>query len=1028
MRLHRLSVTAFGPFAGTETVDFDELATAGLFLFTGPTGAGKTSILDAVCFALYGQVPGARALGSGRASLRSDHAAEGVAPGVVLETTLRGRRLRVTRSPAWERPKRRGEGTLTEQSHVLVEEQADGGWTTLTTRLDEAGLLLGGLLGLSLQQFCQVVLLPQGQFAEFLRADADRRRALLETLFDTRRFADVEAWLVARRKVTARALDDLDDGYRQLLARVAEVAGEEPADGVADRLDDGEVAGWLDDLLGRGLAAAGATDEAARSAALGAQQAHDAVVAAERVAELRTRAGALEARREALVAAQPARDAAATELEEARRVAPLLPVLAEAGRLRQQLEATRSLADRAHSGLVTVLAATGTAGPAGAVAGGIGGAPSDGSYAPGTARRTRAASPLPALSVVRDAVRSTADEAATLSVLAEQEAEAELLTRRADALQRTAVELGAKATKADDWLGTAPERRLALEAARTDARRAAAELPAASATARAAAEQLAAGVRRDQLMGELATARDALRSLVDRHQQERDQLQDLRGRRLAGMAAELATGLVPGTDCPVCGSRDHPRPAQGTEPAVTPAAERSAEAAVAAAEAARQAGERAVAASEVALAEQTALAGGDTSVEDLRSLAEAAAGHRERTATAAALVPAAETAFDDFAAEHELWERDKVAHETEQRSAAARAAEHQSAAARLTAELRSAQGDDPTIAARRERLERTARDLEGLAGHLSDLDRLERAVDEALARVQAAVAERGLRSVEELSGAVRDDERLQELERLVRVHDAAAAAVGEQLTDPEVAGALALPSEDLDARRTALAEAEAARDRALAAAHAAAERVRRLVRRADEVAATRQTRRPLAERHRLVDGLARLAEGKSADNVLRMSLSAYVLAARLEQVAASASERLLRMTSGRYSLVHSATAAGGRARGGLTLRVLDSWTGRLRDPASLSGGETFSASLALALGLADVVTAEAGGALLETLFVDEGFGSLDEDTLDDVMGVLDDLREGGRTVGIVSHVADLRQRVPVQLHVKRGRTGSTIAQ
>ena len=178
----------------------------------------------------------------------------------------------------------------------------------------------------------------------------------------------------------------------------------------------------------------------------------------------------------------------------------------------------------------------------------------------------------------------------------------------------------------------------------------------------------------------------------------------------------------------------------------------------------------------------------------------------------------------------------------------------------------------------------------------------------------------------------------------------------------------------------------------------------------------------------LVDGLARLAEGKSADNALRMSLSAYVLAARLEQVAVAATERLLRMTSGRYSLQHTAEAAGGRARGGLTLRVLDAWTGRLRDPATLSGGETFSASLALALGLADVVGAEAGGALLETLFVDEGFGSLDDDTLDDVMSVLDDLREGGRTVGIVSHVADLRQRVPAQLHVDRGRTGSTIRQ
>jgi DNA repair protein SbcC/Rad50 len=108
--------------------------------------------------------------------------------------------------------------------------------------------------------------------------------------------------------------------------------------------------------------------------------------------------------------------------------------------------------------------------------------------------------------------------------------------------------------------------------------------------------------------------------------------------------------------------------------------------------------------------------------------------------------------------------------------------------------------------------------------------------------------------------------------------------------------------------------------------------------------------------------------------------------------------------------------------------VLDAWTGVARDPATLSGGETFTASLALALGLADVVTAEAGGALLETLFVDEGFGSLDDESLDDVMGVLDGLREGGRTVGLVSHVADLRQRIPVQLRVEKGRTGSHVQQ
>ena len=159
-----------------------------------------------------------------------------------------------------------------------------------------------------------------------------------------------------------------------------------------------------------------------------------------------------------------------------------------------------------------------------------------------------------------------------------------------------------------------------------------------------------------------------------------------------------------------------------------------------------------------------------------------------------------------------------------------------------------------------------------------------------------------------------------------------------------------------------------------------------------------------------------------------MSLSGYVLAARLEQVAVAASQRLARMTSDRYRLVHTDAPGAARVRGGLTLRVLDAWTGVARDPATLSGGETFTASLALALGLADVVTAEAGGALLETLFVDEGFGSLDDESLDDVMGVLDGLREGGRTVGLVSHVADLRQRIPVQLRVEKGRTGSHVRQ
>ncbi|MFN0282030.1 MAG: SbcC/MukB-like Walker B domain-containing protein, partial [Kineosporiaceae bacterium] len=183
---------------------------------------------------------------------------------------------------------------------------------------------------------------------------------------------------------------------------------------------------------------------------------------------------------------------------------------------------------------------------------------------------------------------------------------------------------------------------------------------------------------------------------------------------------------------------------------------------------------------------------------------------------------------------------------------------------------------------------------------------------------------------------------------------------------------------------------------------------------------------PIVRRFAVLDGLSRCLDGTGGDNSRRMPLSAFVLAARLEQVAEAASLRLAQMSGGRFGLVHSDAAEKGVRRTGLGLQVVDEWTGRHRDTASLSGGEAFYTSLALALGLADVVSAEAGGTTIETLFVDEGFGSLDEDTLEEVMDVLDDLRSGGRVVGLVSHVADLRDRMPARLEVVKGRTGSRL--
>ncbi|MGN6783290.1 MAG: AAA family ATPase, partial [Marmoricola sp.] len=222
MRLHDLRITAFGPFAGTVEVDFDDLGATGLFLLAGPTGAGKTSVLDAVCFALYGEVPGDRQQAR---HLRSDHAPDGAVPEVVLTASIAGRTFRFTRSPAWERAKRRGTGTTRQQPRVLVEERVGGSWTGLVTRLDDAGLLVGSLLGMTCTQFTQVAMLPQGRFQAFLRASSTERHALLQRLFRTDRFERVEQWLAEHRQALRRDSEALGAAVSGHLHRLQEAAG-----------------------------------------------------------------------------------------------------------------------------------------------------------------------------------------------------------------------------------------------------------------------------------------------------------------------------------------------------------------------------------------------------------------------------------------------------------------------------------------------------------------------------------------------------------------------------------------------------------------------------------------------------------------------------------------------------------------------------------------------------------------------------------------------------------------------------------
>jgi DNA repair protein SbcC/Rad50 len=273
MRPHGLRVTAFGAFGGTVTVNFDDLAAAGLFLLHGETGAGKTTLLDAIGFALYGRVPGVR--GDAK-RLRSDHADPATPTEVELEATIGGRRIRVTRRPEQTRPKKRGDGFTTEQARVLLQERSGDQWVTLSTRVGEADTEIADLMGMSAEQFFQVVLLPQGQFAQFLHANAEKRGELLQRLFGTDRFRVVEKWLAARRLDATHEVDAASARLGRLAARIAEAAGA-PTPDQAD-LAPAELTGWASEL------AAGASADAAVAAG---QAAH----AQERLAAARVVAG-----------------------------------------------------------------------------------------------------------------------------------------------------------------------------------------------------------------------------------------------------------------------------------------------------------------------------------------------------------------------------------------------------------------------------------------------------------------------------------------------------------------------------------------------------------------------------------------------------------------------------------------------------------------------------------------------------------------------------------------------------------------
>ncbi len=981
MRLHRLRVQAFGPYAELQEVDFDQLNDAGVFLLTGPTGAGKTSVLDAVCFALYGVVPGDREV----RSLRSAHAPAQTPTRVEVELTLGERRLRVERWPQWERPKRRGTGTTTEPAGArLVEVAPDGTETLVSSRAQEVGHELGPLLAMTSEQFMQVVLLPQGGFASFLKATSEQRRDLLEQLFATQRFAHIEGWVHDRAtRLRARSHEQRSEVHQVLatLAHRAERAAPED-------VDEPSLAAWRDQVLTdaeQGLADRARAEQLAQEELSHAREAEQAISRALDVA--RRRDDALRDLR-ALADSETEAQEWADRLSAHRRAAVV-------GSLVQTLEEAESRAELAR---VAAEVATEQLG--------------DGlDLAACREELSTAQRRAGALSAVTESVRRLEEsESRLVGLRREQEAAAEELTGVEAELVSVPRRREALLARLD------PVRDIALQ---RDQRRQA--VTQATHVARAAEQ--------------LGSARLALEEAERRSIERRARLNEVRSRhldiverRLAGMAAELAGSLREGAACVVCGSTRHPEPASARVDAVTAEEQEAAQRDVTTASADHDQAQQEVRAYEATVLPMEQIVG------DLDL-----AGAQEVLATAETLWAEAEeakvlerTLLEDLEA---LEESDRgLTHRAEQTRSrldtlTTRAEEVVQSIEELRPHVRAVLGEQ-SLGEALDRTDARIAELSAGARALEDLRDAESHLRGCRLRAERAATQAGFESVRAAAVArVAEDEETS-LEEHLAMRERTRIRAHEVVQDPEVRlleqSQQPHDESSLEASRVATRDAVESHQAAHSAADRARERRAAIRQLDDRLDAALATWRPVREEHELVEAMSTLVRGTSADNQLQVRLSSYVLMTQLDLVLDAANERLRHMRDNRYTLHRALRGTRSRSRTGLDIEVMDEWTGQVRAPSTLSGGETFKASLALALGLADVITHESGGLDIDTLFIDEGFGMLDPETLDEVMDCIDDLRGGGRSVGVVSHVTELMARIGTQLHVEPSREGSQV--
>ena len=1011
MKIRWLRIVGIGPFAGEHTVDFSAFEDSGLFLLDGPTGAGKSTLIDAITFALYGDV--ARTKDASKDRLRSNHISDSDPSEADLVFEVATGIYRVTRTPAYtpagKKSQRNSKSTLT---RVVEDPDAPDGWRTvepIASGPRDVGSEIPAIVGLDKDQFLQTIVLPQGKFSQFLNATSDAREQILRDIFDTQIYVDftkalVDAAASSKRGIEERRLAAVGtfERVRALNDALSENVHTD-ALGAQERSAEAEEAAQLDAGAEDSSAVTRWTEEACNRA----REAHAQTL---RVAEVATATA-----REASRALSEGRALAEAQAEHARVSATLADLAAS----EEEIASDRERAGQARRALAV--------------------APLDAAEASARDRLETAGDQVAALSPALgdgdaiDPVSLTPEAVAQIGERAQDLRDEATRTRgsleEALAVERSLPEARAQIESLRSRREQASARVASIEAERetlplrieqaTEALRLmradADTLPEAASTLRAINERLDASMQADLLRSALLGASDELREATVAAKLANAAAADGHDLWIAQSASALARELEEDTPCPVCGSTAHPAPAPAADGEIT--REQVAEL--------DQARDRAESELRDAQARHQDL------VRRIAQLNEVAGAptptletERDRAAELVAKLEALTPQISEIEAAL-AQERTRLDGLTDALASAREAAaslastlqERESALAAAVARVDTERADYSSLDERAAALDESAHRAAALAGACADWDNARAVLAQARRALTDALTEQGL-GADSWRTLLLPLPQVEALEARVATHEKALFAAREALASERLTRAAAASAPDLEALTETARKAEedaAAASRAsgileqhcaqLDAAHASLEEALEALARAREQAGP-------------IRRLADIAAASGPENLASTPLSAWVLITRLEEVLAAANPRLAAISSGRYELVSVPDDGTASRKSGLGLAIIDHDTDALRSPRTLSGGETFYTSLALALGLADVVSAEAGGIELRTMFIDEGFGSLDSHTLSLVMAQLQALRCAGRTVGVISHVEEMATQIADQIQVR----------